>query len=302
MNAKIEKILRIIITIASVLFLVLSILLFIIFLFKKEYFNTSFQLNMDLAEQFGTFFSGLVGTTAAIAGSLLIILVFLYQNKQSRINQLENVFYKMVDYHRENVNNIFFKQKDKAGNIETFSGQGAFVKLKLYLFKCQSLIVEADKYSDQKLSREDILDLSYVVFFYGIDSKWKSFSLEQLKKYDNDLLDFIFNLAQKEFNISTQTTLSCYFRNLYNAIILIDSNEDLSQKEKYNYIKLLRAQLSNNELCLLYFDIMSRYGTKWRQKKLVEKYKFLKNIPPKFCNSFEPREDFNINYEDEEYN
>ncbi|PBC73981.1 putative phage abortive infection protein [Fibrobacter intestinalis] len=301
----IEKILKKVILIVSCLFLILSVVLFFVFLFNRNYFNSSFQLDVDLAEKFGAFFSGLVGTSATIAGSLLVVLVFLYQNQQFRVSKIENTFYKMVDYHRENLRNMEFSTKN-----ETFSGQKAFVNFKLYLFKCQNLVKQANQKltnqesDNQGLPKEEILDLSFMIFFFGIDLKWKSFSDELLAKYKKypHLLDELYRLAQKDFNLPNQTALSTYFRNLYNAISLIDGNNDLSQKEKYNYIKSLRAQLSNNELCLLYFDIMSRYGTKWRKKHLVEKYKFLKNLPPKFCNGFEPKDDFKLEYESEEYN
>lgn len=292
---KIEKILQKTILILSILFVTLCVLFYFVFIFNKNYFNFSLELDTILAEQFGTFFSGFVGTTATIASSLLVVLVFLSQNKQSRISQLENIFYKMVDYHRENVKLVVFKSGDKC-----FYGQEAFVKLKLYLFKCQNQIIGITK--KYNLSRHEILDLSFILFFFGIDKKWQSFYSEQLNKYSIDMINEIALQIGDNFNISTQTTLSPYFRNLYNAISIIHDNKDLSKNEKYNYIKLLRSQLSNNELCILYFDIMSRYGKKWKEKKIIEEYKFLKNLPPKFCNGFNPKDDFKIKYESEEYN
>jgi len=76
--------------------------------------------------------------------------------------------------------------------------------------------------------------------------------------------------------------LGHYFRHLYHIVKFVDNNSyfSLSKKEKYlkeyDYIKILRAQLSNSELVLLSLNALSENGTKF--KPLIEKYELLKNI------------------------
>jgi len=94
--------------------------------------------------------------------------------------------------------------------------------------------------------------------------------------------------------------LSAYFRNMYNAIKLVDDNKFLNTNEKKDLIKIYRAQLSNPELYVLFFNLMSRFGKKWKEKKYVINYSFIKNIPKGYCDGYEPNDYFEMTYEDDE--
>lgn len=73
-----------------------------------------------------------------------------------------------------------------------------------------------------------------------------------------------------------QGDLGHYFRNLYNLIKFVDQS-DSTEKDKYFYVKVIRAQLSSNELIMLFYNCLSSMG---REKfyPLVEKYSLLKNM------------------------
>jgi len=66
-----------------------------------------------------------------------------------------------------------------------------------------------------------------------------------------------------------------YFRNIYQILKMIDK-EDL--KDKKFYSNLLRAQLNNYELGLLFFNCLSDIGYE-KFKPLVEKYEFFEHLP-----------------------
>jgi hypothetical protein len=66
-----------------------------------------------------------------------------------------------------------------------------------------------------------------------------------------------------------------YFRNLYNVIKFVD-NSNIAEKKFYT--NLVRAQLSNFELSLLFYNCLSDKGSE-KFKPLVEKYSILKNLP-----------------------
>ncbi|WP_316812861.1 putative phage abortive infection protein [Pedobacter heparinus] len=83
-----------------------------------------------------------------------------------------------------------------------------------------------------------------------------------------------------------------YFRHLYQAVKYIDKQNILVYEEKYDYIKTLRAQLSNNEQYLLFYNSISFMGREWEFEHLTvdskepnwdlcffTKYNFIKNIP-----------------------
>jgi hypothetical protein len=73
-----------------------------------------------------------------------------------------------------------------------------------------------------------------------------------------------------------QSELGHYFRNLYQIIKFVDTS-NLSEADKYKYIKLIRAQLSSYELILLFYNCLSKVGFH-SLKPLVERYALFKNI------------------------
>ena len=197
--------------------------------------------------------------------------------------------------------------KKSNGCIEPVVGRNAFVEFKLqikYLLKNIQEVVDKGNY---KLERSDIADISYAVFYYGADIRWKDFILEYLKDYqDNSLLvnDILDKLSKDKIRALTRTNqnyLSVYFRNMYNAIKMIDSASCLNKNEKYNAIKVLRGQLSNSELYVLFFNLISRFGKKWVAAGYVERYQLLQNLPIKYTEGYNPKEYFpNISFESEE--
>jgi hypothetical protein len=87
--------------------------------------------------------------------------------------------------------------------------------------------------------------------------------------------------------------LGHYFRHLYQTVNYIDNQKILSFDEKYDYIKTLRAQLSNYEQMVFFYNSIHSIGAKWEvkyrdtekyndeqrySKALVSKYNFIKNI------------------------
>lgn len=88
---------------------------------------------------------------------------------------------------------------------------------------------------------------------------------------------------------------------MYNAIKIIDSTKLLDEREKKEYIKILRAQLSNAELYVLFFNLLSRFGKKWVNNEYVSKYEIIQNLPSKYCDGYDPKDYFDtIKYESEE--
>ncbi|WP_431037509.1 putative phage abortive infection protein [Pseudomonas yamanorum] len=70
-----------------------------------------------------------------------------------------------------------------------------------------------------------------------------------------------------------QAELGHYFRYMYNLIKFVDESE-FSQGP---YIKLIRAQLSDQELFLLFYNSICDQGQKFR--KYIEKYELFDNMP-----------------------
>lgn len=66
-----------------------------------------------------------------------------------------------------------------------------------------------------------------------------------------------------------------YFRTLYNLVKLVDRS---AVEDKRFYTNIIRAQLSDQELGLLFYNCLSPLGNE-KFKPMVEKYALLKNMP-----------------------
>ena len=81
--------------------------------------------------------------------------------------------------------------------------------------------------------------------------------------------------AYNDFFRKHQSDLGHYFRTLYNIVKFV-SRSDVPDKRFYT--NLVRAQLSNYELVLLFYNCLSDLGRD-KFKPLVEEFALLKNMP-----------------------
>lgn len=249
-----------------------------------------------------------IGPFVGFATILLVIISILKQNIENSKSKIENHFFKMLDYHSENVRALTVKHiKNKYD--ETVLGRRAFVIFRLQLIKLLEIVEKIDVDLDLKLEKSEIIDIAYISFYYGIDNAWKDFLIKKLKRYKKSeeivtkLIESKTKLIEDEkTNIgrTNQTSLSVYFRNMYNAIKFIDNNEILDQEEKEKYIKIFRAQLSNPELYIIFLNVVSRFGKKWKDNNYIVNYEYLKNIPFDYCGKYPPKEFYKMKYEEEE--
>jgi len=103
--------------------------------------------------------------------------------------------------------------------------------------------------------------------------KEKYYELISKIKYnrDKDL-----NTLYTEYYDQVKTDFGHYFRTVYRIIKLVDET-NLEEEEKYKYVSILRAQLSDYELLWLFYNCLCDYG-KEKFKPLAEKYSLLKNM------------------------
>lgn len=72
-------------------------------------------------------------------------------------------------------------------------------------------------------------------------------------------------------------TLDHYFRLTYRIVKYVDKSELIKDKDRYDYVCLLRALLSDYELVLLFYNCLGSKGSE-KFKPLVEKYALMKNL------------------------
>lgn len=99
----------------------------------------------------------------------------------------------------------------------------------------------------------------------------------QTKEYIG-IKDAIKELGIKSFSKITEVTcLDHYFRHLYRIFKFVYDNHFLSEEEKYNYSSIIRSQLSDFELVILFYNCLSDNGCE-KFKPLIEEYAVFNNL------------------------
>lgn len=120
----------------------------------------------------------------------------------------------------------------------------------------------------------------------------------QIKKtqFDEKYQEAFEALLRKEksnkFYGGHQYKLGHYFRHLFLTVKYINDQTIINYPDKYNYIKMLRAQISTIEQYLIFYNSLSFMGRAWeldnvktqstesdKNKWLFTKYNFIKNTP-----------------------
>jgi len=294
------------IKIICILFAVASLTTAIFILFNETYFNTSFKIDKELAAKFGDFFGGFVGTIFTIFSVFLLIYTIASQHLDTSKNGTRDRFFKMLDYHNENIRSIRTPsiETKKSGIIE--EGRRAFVVYKIQLKRLLHAITEIDQELNINLTDAQKIDIAYTCFYYGQSDTWIDFIRQKLSFHPGGvviaemMLEKVNACKDLKLGRTNQTELSSYFRNMYNAIKLVNNDKYLSDSEKVDLVKIYRAQLSNPELYILFFNLVSRFGKKWNEKGYVEKYELLTNLPVAYCDGYDPKKYFNIRFEEDE--
>lgn len=260
---------------------------------------------------------GLIGDSYGIFNALFsgfafigVLVTLCMQSRDSKKRTVVEQYYQMLDVQQKVIDEINVAQvrKVKQGeSIEIAKGRKAFVEFKIQMKYLVMAIKEVSERNGFDFSDIDIADIAYAVFFHGSSKSWKPFMMEYLKDYSDTerLVDAIIARLdyEKRFILyrPNQNYLSVYFRNMYNAIKLIDNCKLINAEEKIDYVKILRAQLSNAELYILFFNLISRFGKKWIDNGYVSKYQLIQNLPSKYCDGYNPKDFFpEIKFESEE--
>lgn len=230
------------------------------------------------------------------------------ERNESRRNTIKTNFFNMVNYHYRMLDDLEVKpltekqendseKQENDSEKETiqerqphsYKGRMAFTVYKQQL----CLLLQVVKQADKGLNDRSRAKAAYLIFTYGLDTRW----LEETKRIfrkkglNENLVVQIQKVLLKgkdtegrlfsnfDLGRTNQTFLGAYFRNMYNAIKLIDREEDpiFNDKEKEELIRIYRAQWSNPELYVMFFQFISVFEKEW--KPLVNKYQLIQNIP-----------------------
>jgi hypothetical protein len=289
----------------TVVFLLVSFIAPLIFT------QPAFTDNLDFTNKgaIGDTIGGLMSPFIAISASILTFMAFYIQykanqevQKQFKIQQFESQFYEMLRLHKENVDEVSVSEaktiikgiKNSQSNLISTNGRKAFEELdkelKLIYDTIKRILLRDKK---QILEPNNILNKSYHIFFFGLHSNQNGLKFdlkkrdvdsisEKEKEIDHKIYDSVrseANKSRKDLFTGNSTYLAHLYRHLYLTVKFVaNQNESfLSYEQKRKYLRILRAQLSNPEQALLFYNWRSGFGNQWEQKDEIDKDNSTKN-------------------------
>lgn len=235
------------------------------------------------------------------------------QEKIWKTERFENQFYEMVRLHKENVNEIslkltnpYFTGTQQVTNETNLNGRIVF---KYFLEEIKIIYYVAKKTFKNNTSTNKLINKSYGVFFHGLPyQEEKEPNKPDQKEYTdfiNTLLKINFSYVQGEYRnlkyvVAEKTDyknainlnfkigeghssyLAHYYRHLYQTVkFIVNQNENfISYEEKRKYLRMLRAQLSNEEQAMLFYNWKSEFGNSWENERnhFFTDYRMIHNI------------------------
>lgn len=254
------------------------------------------NINANLASQYGGFIGGVAGALFGLVSAILLFQNFYSQEKSAAKQSFESNFFEMIRLHRDNVLEMSHQVPYYE---EAFfeSGRRVFLSMHAQYQDISDIIREliGDDPKNEKL----VADISYIFFFFGAGfDSWKMVE-PYFEKYK--LLDEIAGIRERLLNQRAkynkdvvrfgghQSRLGHYYRHLFQAVKYVDRNNDLTDKEKYDYVRLLRAQLSTTEQAIFFYNSISQLGKEWEADKYITKYQLIKNLPLNFVAPLVPK-------------
>lgn len=196
------------------------------------------------------------------ASGITAYYIYKTLNSQKQANQtssFENRFFKFIDYHRQNVEQLRYRSPNHMG-VKYWTGNQVFTVIH---YEIKELLKEFLENShcdvDDKEAKWRAIDFVYQCIFYGAgedgvkilnqrfgSKKYFEFIKfkEKYAKYSNK---FFFWERPKFYYSGHVRSLGQYFRNLYQAIKYLEAQTFLCADQKYEYVQHLRAQMSAYE-------------------------------------------------------
>jgi hypothetical protein len=251
----------------------------------------------------------------AILTIFLAIYAFLTYSESRKVfrqERFENKFYELLKLHKANVDEL-----EIAGHIhgrKCFVPM--FYELRFCYQVAEDCLTSIEPKIRQELKMDEInlMKLAYHIFFFGLKANSENQLYYACKPSDSMLFERVRKQLQQvqdqygaypkmtpevvydctldplgsgQSKFSTElyyfpfdghmNILGHYYRHLYQSAKFIISQSFLTCEEKYAYIKTLRAQFSNFEQLLLYYNSFAGFEDEW--KELFTTYRLIKNLP-----------------------
>ena len=229
-----------------------------------------------------------------------------YQHNTDQLQSFENRFYEQLKVHRENVESISI--------AELVKGRKAFVSMFnefKFTYFVTKLVCESEKELNQDFkmpSGAELVNISFLIFYLGTGPSSDKLTKKFFAAYDQSMINALLkklreirlNKENKDsYLIETgdpedpyikfkmnylpfgghTSRLGHYYRHLFQTVTFIVEQNPVVVKDHYQYVKTLRAQLSDHEQLLLYYNGLSLFGKGWIDRGYFTDYRMIRNIP-----------------------
>lgn len=273
-----------------------------VFIIKFWPYQVEAPLATEILDHYGSLIGGLVGSLFSLASIFLIIHQLKEQDKiisaqslNEQRQKVESRFFELLKTHRENLNEIQIGEK---------IGKYAIQMMVRELRVCIEMAEKVNARPGFQFDEKDVLNFGYLAFYFGCvvipnEKTTKTFR-QQVRGFAPTFIDEFINVCTNEREqigrdakinydifLGHQIRLSTYFRHLYQTIKYINNqpSDVLSYDDKYEYIRMLRAQFSPHEQIMLFQHSLSSFGFIWEKKfdqdpnkQLITKYNLIRNI------------------------
>ncbi len=287
--------------------------------------------------QYGEFIAGVVGAVFSLVGVVFLFTTFKQQNDSFQRERFENQFFEMMKIYRENVDEMHYLPPDEDDKNSFQEGRKVFVKINREILRAFRLIRRFATRTAVSFDEVDVISIANLTVFFGLSNEGATMLSNYFKKHGYDrkyptVIKYIFTTLRREraqyagaANIKYygghQIRLGHYFRHLFQTVLFVHSQEFLTRQEKYNYVKLLRGQMSTYEQAVFFYNAVCPMGYVWelkyrdlnynfkinpktklryevdgrevtKQDLLITEYRLIQNVPDGFTSTINPRSYF----------
>jgi len=226
----------------------------------------------DRGGVFGDFFGGVLNPILTFFTLFGLIVTIVIQRQELRLSRheyektadalstqaIETTFFNILDLHHKIVDNLKVDLEDLSYRSEAEKALRGISASVFNKYLTESI-------PTKKLKVEGRAVFEEILTFLTVETKTPE---DVLNRYKN---------IQKHHN----HILGHYFRNLYQALKVIDSYEEnkLTYEQKRKYSSILRAQLSTKELTLLFINCLDGVSDSGQFRNLLIEFQMLEHLP-----------------------
>lgn len=298
--------------------LILVILFFPILFTKFSWFDLDFTNTGQIGDTIGGIMGPFIAIAAAILTFFAFWVQFVANETQKKAlikqeidlaqERFETKFYNQIEILKSNIDELQIGQSTK--------GRKAFISLfneLKFIYHVVNNHYESNFLPNLQIeiSEEARYNIAYLIFFFGIGENstvlvrslltvdqimffenaatvvqsnqtlWRTERLNgNTIAVDTDELPFTLDIRYMPGNGHT-SKLSHYIRHLFQTVKFVHEADSkvISQEMKYNYMTILRSQLSPHEQLFIYYNAISILGKPWIEPfNYIDKYCIIKSI------------------------